>query len=271
MCQIKQEPSSSYEPTTTSSIASTSTTPPSSPPAAATTIARAKKKRPAGRTKFKETRHPEVPQSATAVPARGAVPVGVRGPRARMQAVARHLRFPRRRRGCRLWLGTFDSPDAAARAHDAAMLALRGACGAANVGCLNFPDSAWLLDVPPPAALRGEDGGADAGAVRRAVEGFRSVRPNDDAEDAMSATSGTSATPAAASAAAADGDSDGASSSAKSDEASPFEMDVMSDMGAGLYYASLAQGLLVEPPASDASCGGGDSDCDVAVVPLWSY
>ncbi|CAO2170116.1 unnamed protein product [Urochloa humidicola] len=262
MCQIKQEPSSSYEPTTTSSIASTSTTPPSSPPAAATTIARAKKKRPAGRTKFKETRHPEFH--------------GVRRrcrPRGRRRWVC-EVRVPGCR-GCRLWLGTFDSPDAAARAHDAAMLALRGACGAANVGCLNFPDSAWLLDVPPPAALRGEDGGADAGAVRRAVasavEGFRSVRPNDDAEDAMSATSGTSATPAAASAAAADGDGDGASSSAKSDEASPFEMDVMSDMGAGLYYASLAQGLLVEPPASDASCGGGDSDCDVAVVPLWSY
>jgi hypothetical protein len=34
------------------------------------------------------------------------------------------------------------------------MLALRGACAAA--GCLNFTDSAWLLDVPPPAALRYE-------------------------------------------------------------------------------------------------------------------
>jgi len=47
------------------------------------------------------------------------------------------------RRGCRLWLGTFDSAEAAARARDAAMLAIVGA-GA----CLNFADSAWLLAVP---------------------------------------------------------------------------------------------------------------------------
>ncbi|CAO2164986.1 unnamed protein product [Urochloa humidicola] len=149
------------------------------------------------------------------------------------------------------------------------MLAIRGPCSAsaADAGCLNFADSAWLLDVPPLAALRGEDGGADADAVRRAVasavEGFRRVR-SAPAEDAMSATSGTPATPAAAD------DGDDAASSGKSHEASPFEMDVMSDMGTGLYYASMAQGLLVEPPASEAPCFG-DTDCDVAVVPLWGY
>ncbi|XP_039817768.1 dehydration-responsive element-binding protein 1A-like [Panicum virgatum] len=62
-------------------------------------------------------------------------------------------------------------------------------------------------------------------------------------------------------------------SSAKSDDvtASPFELDdVLSDMGAGLYYASMAQGLLMDPPASDASCCD-DVDCDDAAVPLWAY
>ncbi|CAO2211721.1 unnamed protein product [Urochloa humidicola] len=249
MCQIKQEPSSSYQ-----STSSTASTPSSSTPPA--TAAGRAAKRPAGRTKFRETRHPVF---------RGVRRRGRAGGRCRWVC---EVRVPGRR-GCRLWLGTFDSPDAAARAHDAAMLALRGACGAAAAGCLNFPDSAWLLDVPPlAAAIRGE---GVRRAVARAVEGFLlRARPAAGAEDAMSATSGTSATPAAA----ADDDDDGddaSSSSAKSDGASPFEMDVMSDMGAGLYYASMAQGLLVEPPASDESWSQGSDDCDVAVVPLWSY
>jgi hypothetical protein len=145
------------------------------------------------------------------------------------------------------------------------MLALRGACAAA--GCLNFPDSAWLLDVPPPAALRGE--AADVRrVVARAVDGFLRLRPAADDDDAMSATS--EPPPAAV-----DDDSatetEASSSSKGDDEASPFELDVLSDMGAGLYYASLAQGLLVEPPASDDALYCDDPDCGVAVVPLWSY
>jgi hypothetical protein len=47
---------------------------------------------------------------------------------------------------------------------------------------------------------------------------------------------------------------------------------MLSDMGAGLYYASLAQGLLMEPPPLDAPCADDDSDCDdLAGVALWSY
>ncbi|CAL5004892.1 unnamed protein product [Urochloa decumbens] len=241
MCQIKPEPSSSCE-STTSSTASK----PSSPPAATT----GHSKRPAGRTKFRETRHPVF---------RGVRRRGGAGGRCRWVC---EVRVPGRR-GCRMWLGTFDSPDAAARAHDAAMLALRGACGAAAAGCLNFPDSAWLLDVPPPAALRGEDSDGVRCAVARAVEEFLHVRPA--AEDAMSATpETTSSVPAA-------DEQDDAASEQKSKDTSPFEMDVMSDMGAGLYYASMAQGMLVEPPASDESWSDGSDDCDVAVVPLWSY
>ncbi|RCV32153.1 hypothetical protein SEVIR_6G241400v4 [Setaria viridis] len=235
MCQIKQEPSSSCEPTSSS----TAWTPP--PPAATAT----RGKRPAGRTKFRETRHPVF---------RGVRRRGCAGGRWRWVC---EVRVPGRR-GCRLWLGTFGAPEAAARAHDAAMLALRGACGAAAAGCLNFPDSAWLLDVPPPAALRAE---ADVRrAVARAVERFMHLRPAAD-EDDMSATS--ERPPAA-------GDDDDANS-AKRDGATPFELDVLSDMGAGLYYASLAQGLLVEPPASDDASCCDDPDCGDAVVPLWSY
>ena len=70
-------------------------------------------------------------------------------------------------------------------------------------------------------------------------------------------------------------ESSSSSSSSGSDdarEASPFELDMLSDMGAGLYYASLAQGLLMEPPPLDAPCADDDSHCDdLAGVALWSY
>ncbi|CAD6224156.1 unnamed protein product [Miscanthus lutarioriparius] len=160
------------------------------------------------------------------------------------------------RRGCRLWLGTFDTADAAACAHDAAMLAIAGgAC------CLNFADSAWLLAVPASASSY-----ASLADVRRAVaEAVESFLRREGAaavvDDARSAASSTSSSPAS--------DDDEAEESSSATEDSPaFELDVFNDMSWDLYYASLAQAILMEPPptVTTAFCDDG-----VAEVPLWSY
>ncbi|CAD5185464.1 unnamed protein product [Musa acuminata subsp. malaccensis] len=94
-------------------------------------------KRKAGRKKFRETRHP--------------VYHGVRERNGGRWVC--EVREPRKK--SRIWLGTFRTPEVAARAHDVAAIALRG-----ESAHLNFPDSAWVL--PRATSSAAED-------VRRAA------------------------------------------------------------------------------------------------------
>ncbi|MED6163953.1 hypothetical protein PIB30_085010 [Stylosanthes scabra] len=85
-------------------------------------------KKRAGRRVFKETRHP--------------VYRGVR--RRNNNKWVCEIRVPNNANNTRIWLGTYPTPEMAARAHDVAALALRG-----KSACLNFSDSASRLQLPP--------------------------------------------------------------------------------------------------------------------------
>jgi hypothetical protein len=222
------------------------------------TVWSAPPKKPAGRTKFRETRHP--------------VYRGVRrrgSPRGAGRWVC-EVRVPGRR-GCRLWLGTFDTAEAAARAHDAAMLAIAGA-GA----CLNFADSAWLLPplMPVPAAL--SSAREVRGAVAEAVEALRRRRSAAGASDEESGCDSPPTEPSSPKKSAGAESEAGGPSPAAPPSGVVFEFDDgfefggMDDIGSYYYYVSLAQGLLVEPPAVAASCWEDSESCG-AEMALWSY
>nr|AUS89371.1 integrase-type DNA-binding protein [Sesuvium portulacastrum] len=174
-------------------------------------------KKRAGRKKFKETRHP--------------VYRGVRQRNGNRWVC--ELRTPNNK--SRIWLGTYPTPEMAARAHDVAALALRG-----RMACLNFADSAWRLPVPASSATQDiQQAAAEAAEAFRPQESEvtveSSVRGNFDeistAEIPVKSNASTN---------------EEASSSNNTGGGVYMDEEAMFDMPGLL--ANMAEGLLLPPP-----------------------
>ncbi|KVI10124.1 AP2/ERF domain-containing protein [Cynara cardunculus var. scolymus] len=148
-------------------------------------------KKRAGRKKFKETRHPVY-----------------RGVRRRDSGKwVCEVRQPNKKTS--LWLGTYPTADMAARAHDVAVLAMKG-----RSACLNFADSLWRLPIPESSSVKD--------IQRAAVEGAEAFRPveSDVAEVEES----------------------------KELAGNVFYMDEEAIFGMPEFFAYMAEGLMLPPP-----------------------
>lgn len=188
-----------------------------------TTVWSAPPKKPSGRTKFKETRHP--------------VYRGVRR-RGALNRWVCEVRNPYDK--SRIWLGTFPTAEMAARAHDVAAISFRG-----RSACLNFADSAWLITIPSSfstvqelkqAAVKVAEALHSRDSTPYSAEDMSTSASAEvmvDEKEVISSRMPESRTNLAAA----------------DDHRMEFNCDGDGEMNLGMYYASLAEGLMMEPPA----------------------
>ncbi|XP_062117529.1 dehydration-responsive element-binding protein 1F-like [Humulus lupulus] len=189
---------------------------PSSNTRVSNTVNSLQEKRKSGRKKFKETRHPVY-----------------RGVRQRRGKWVCELRQPHSKNS-RLWLGTFSSPDVAARAYDVAALAIKG-----ESASLNFPEERTRYHQPRQQFASTSSSSSSAVVPVVATTDQEEVSQDDKGNKGSTAgTDSTSSAPPSSEATAAN-----ASRNVEVyyDEEELFNMPGLLD--------SLAEGLMLTPPA----------------------
>ncbi|XP_078173178.1 dehydration-responsive element-binding protein 1A-like [Carex rostrata] len=206
-----------------------------------TTVWSAPPKKPSGRTKYIETRHP--------------VYRGVRR-RGNLNRWVCEVRNPNNK--LRIWLGTFPTAEMAARAHDVAVMALRG-----RSACLNFADSAWLINIPPSFSSVQE-------MKRAAAEVAQALHSRDSTYPAKNVFVSTSSIEMVEGKEVASSLMPESTINSVACDQMEFKWDGNADMNVGLYYASLAEGLMMEPPVEGLSNLDDDNEWGQAVS-LWNW
>ncbi|GLJ29841.1 hypothetical protein SUGI_0589580 [Cryptomeria japonica] len=163
------------------------------------------------------------------------------------------IREPKKKN--RIWLGTFPTPEMAARAHDVAALSIKG-----KNAFLNFPHLADSLPRPATLLPRDIQAAATAAANDFCLESAETAPPEAKEEAAQSAESGEYS-----------GDfSSGFDWLARflvENEPSIIDDDILFDMPN--FLANMAEGLLVAPPWLQSDYNMSESIC--TETSLWSY
>nr|QBY21463.1 dehydration responsive element binding protein 1B-like protein 3 [Lolium arundinaceum] len=174
----------------------------------------------------------------------------------------------------RIWLGSYSTAEAAARAHDAGMLALLGGRSvSASVARLNFADSAWLLAVPSALADLADVRRAALAAVadfqRREAAYCAETVPADEV-DTSSASAPSSAdnagSPATSLPSALDELFELPAAAVLGSDMYDFELDMSGEMDLGSNYV---EGMLLDPPPHESTEACWDGGADYAA--LWSH